>query len=137
MPKLAQLLLRHEDYLNGLAQSTTWVMFQGTAPPLSTIPAQISEQWQISKAEQPASIRLRTVLFQTWASELKSRVEALATDQAKRQEAVRLEALTEADTFHYKKWNPTLRALESVSNIAPLWFDCWRKSFCSASRSRP
>ena len=110
VPKLAQLLLRHEDYLNGLAQSTTWVMFQGTAPALSTIPAQatISEQWQITKVEQPASIRhpLRTVLFQTWASELKSRVEALATDQAKRQEAVRLEALTEPDTFHYVEPHP-------------------------------
>ena len=82
--KVAQLLLRHEDYLNGLAQSTTWVMFQGTSPPLSIIPAQarISEQWQITKTERPSSIRhpLRTVLFQTWASELKARVESLDTD---------------------------------------------------------
>ena len=81
--------------------------------------ARVAEQWQ---AETPETIRhpLRTVLLQTWASELKTRVEALATDPAKRQEAVRLQALTEPDTFHYKKWNPTLRALENVTNLAPL-----------------
>eukprot|EP00439_Symbiodinium_sp_Y106_P057591 s2999_g8.t1 len=108
VPKLAQLLLRQEDYLNGLAQSTTWVMFQGTAPALSTIPAQatISEQWQITKVEQPASIRhpLRTVLFQTWASELKKQYDWKPSQSQTR-------SIT---------WNPTLRALESVSNIAPL-----------------
>ena len=122
--KVAQLLLRHEDYLNGLAQSTTWVMFQGTSPPLSIIPAQarISEQWQITKTERPSSIRhpLRTVLFQTWASELKARVESLDTDPDKKQEAIRLGALEEPNTFHYKKWNPSLRALETITTVALL-----------------
>ena len=81
--------------------------------------ARVAEQWQ---AETPETIRqpLRTVLLQTWASELKTRVEALATDPAKHQEAVRLQALTEPDTFRYKTWNPTLRALENVTNLAPL-----------------
>eukprot|EP00439_Symbiodinium_sp_Y106_P015496 s7930_g2.t1 len=122
--KVAQLLLPHEDYLNGLAQGTTWVMFQGTSPPLSIIPAQarISEQWQITKTERPSSIRhpLRTVLFQTWASELKARVESLDTDPDKKQEAIRLGALEEPNNFHYKKWNPALRALETITTVAPL-----------------
>ena len=51
--KAAQLVLRHEDFLTGLAQSTSWVMFEGTAPPLSTIAAQakVAEQWRNMKEE--------------------------------------------------------------------------------------
>ncbi|CAE7711544.1 unnamed protein product [Symbiodinium sp. CCMP2592] len=124
---VARLLLRHEDQLTGLAQNTTWIMFQGTVPPLTPVPAQmrIGEQWQLTKTESPAALKhpLRTVLFQTWLSELKVRVEELGTDQVKYQEAVRLGALSEPNTFHYKKWSPTLRALESVTDRAPLTAD--------------
>ncbi|CAE7463389.1 Pol [Symbiodinium natans] len=118
--KVVQLVLRHEDFLTGLAQSTSWVMFEGTAPPLSTIAAQakVAEQWHNMKEESPESIKLplRTILFQTWASELKTRLEALITDPASRQEAVRLQALTEPDILKYKR----LRALEDVDTKAPL-----------------
>ena len=62
------------------------------------------------KEDDPASLKqpLRTVLFQTWASELKSRILALETDNARRQEAVRLNILTEP------------RALVDESSVAPL-----------------
>ncbi|CAE7236089.1 Pol [Symbiodinium sp. CCMP2592] len=124
---VARLLLRHEGLLTGLAQNTTWIMFQGTAPPLTPVPAQmrIGEQWQLTKQESPAPLKhpLRTVLFQTWLTELKQRVEELSTDPARRQEALRLQALSEHDTFHYKKWNSNLRALESVTDRVPLKVD--------------
>ena len=35
--QMAALLLRHEDQFGVLAQSTAWVMFMGTAPPLSVV----------------------------------------------------------------------------------------------------
>ncbi|CAE7699667.1 unnamed protein product [Symbiodinium microadriaticum] len=113
----------HEDYLNGL-QSSTSVMFQGTAPPLSALTVQhkIGVEWQKMKEDDPASLKqpLRTVLFQTWASDLKSRILALETDNAHRQEAVRLNILTEPVNFRYVRWSPERRALVDEPSVAPL-----------------
>ncbi|CAE7880982.1 secG, partial [Symbiodinium necroappetens] len=104
--KMAQLMLRHEDFHTGLAQSTSWVLFEGTVPPLSTIAAQarIAQEWHRMKRDTPESIRqpLRTILFQTWAAELKGRLESITKDPACRQQALGLQSMEEPDLFPYK-----------------------------------
>ena len=122
--KMAQLMLRHEDFHTGLAQSTSWVLFEGTVPPLSTIAAQarIAQEWHRMKRDTPESIRqpLRTILFQTWAAELKGRLESITRDPASKQQALGLQAMEEPDLFPYKKWNAAHRALENIPNQTPL-----------------
>ena len=122
--KMAQLLLRHTDALNGLEQSTSWVMFQGTAPPLTVVElqARVGAEWQQVKATNPSAVTqpLRVTLWQTWASELVKRIQALNDDPTQRQEAARLNILTEPDCFKYVKWNPTTRAMENRDELAPL-----------------
>ena len=112
--KMAQLLLRHEDFITGLSQSTSWVLFEGTAPPLSAVGAQarLGQEWHRMKRDSPESISqpLRTILFQTWAAELKNRLEAISRDPASKQQALGLQAMEEPDLFPYKKWNATHRA---------------------------
>ena len=122
--KMAQLMLRHEDFITGLSQSTSWVLFEGTAPPLSAVGAQarLGQEWHRMKRDSPESISqpLRTILFQTWAAELKNRLEAITRDQASKQQALGLQAMEEPDLFPYKKWNATHRALENIPNRTPL-----------------
>ena len=122
--KMAQLLLRHADALNGLEQSTSWVMFQGTAPPLTVVDlqARVGAEWHQLKATNPSAVTqpLRVILWQTWASELVKRIQALDTDQGQRQEAIRLNILTEPNCFKYVQWNPAQRTLVSRDDQAPL-----------------
>ncbi|CAE7817040.1 secG [Symbiodinium necroappetens] len=122
--KMAQLLLRHEDFITGLSQSTSWVLFEGTAPPLSAVAAQarLGQEWHRMKRDSPESIRqpLRTILFQTWAAELKGRLEAITQEQASKQQALGLQAMEEPDLFPDKKWNAAHRALGNIPDRAPL-----------------
>eukprot|EP00439_Symbiodinium_sp_Y106_P002063 s9624_g1.t1 len=122
--KMAQLLLRHADALNGLEQSTSWVMFQGTAPPLTVVDlqARVGAEWHQLKATNPSAVTqpLRVILWQTWASELVKRIQALDTDQGQRQEAIRLNILTEPNCFKYVQWNPAQRTLVNRDDQAPL-----------------
>ncbi|CAE7477785.1 secG [Symbiodinium sp. CCMP2592] len=122
--KVAQLLMRHTDVINGLEQSTKWIMFQGTAPPLTVVDQQvrIAEEWHRLQETNPSQISqpLRVVLWQTWASEMIERINQLSSDQAHRQEALRLGILTEPDCFKYVRWNPQSRALEPENHVAPL-----------------
>ncbi|OLP80087.1 hypothetical protein AK812_SmicGene39535 [Symbiodinium microadriaticum] len=62
----------------------------------------------------------RTILFQTWAAEVKGRLEAIMRDQASKQQALGLQAMEEPDLFPYKKWNATHRALENIPDRMPL-----------------
>ncbi|CAE7353220.1 secG [Symbiodinium sp. CCMP2592] len=122
--QIAQLVLRHADAINALEQSTTWIMFQGTAPPLTAVDLQaaIATEWHQLKDNNPSAVTqpLRVILWQTWASELVKRLQLLTTDQERRQEAVKLQILSEPDCFKYVKWNSTQRRLEPIESIAPL-----------------
>ncbi|CAE7240529.1 secG, partial [Symbiodinium sp. CCMP2456] len=121
---MAQLLIRHDNFWNGMQTSTGWIMFLGTAPPLTTLPLlhQIGTEWHRMKAEEPASLQqpMRVILYQTWANEMRKRVHELQTDQEKMQEAVRRGILTETGHFKFVQWNKEAQALREVTSIAPL-----------------
>ncbi|CAE7192336.1 unnamed protein product, partial [Symbiodinium sp. CCMP2456] len=121
---MAQLLIRHDNFWNGMQMSTGWIMFLGTAPPLTTLPLlhQIGTEWHRMKAEEPASLQqpMRVILYQTWANEMRKRVHELQTDQDKMQEAVRREILTDTGHFKFVQWNKEAQALREVPSIAPL-----------------
>jgi len=121
---MAQLLIRHDNFWNGMQMSTGWIMFLGTAPPLTTLPLlyQIGTEWHRMKAEEPASLQqpMRVILYQTWANEMRKRVHELQTDQEKMQEAVRRGILTETGHFKFVQWNKEAQALQEVPSIAPL-----------------
>ncbi|CAE7221018.1 unnamed protein product [Symbiodinium sp. CCMP2456] len=121
---MAQLLIRHDNFWNGMQTSTGWIMFLGTAPPLTTLPLlhQIGTEWHRMKAEEPASLQqpMRVILYQTWANEMHKRVHELQTDQDKMQEAVRRGILTDTGHFKFVQWNKEAQALREVPSIAPL-----------------
>ncbi|CAE7314488.1 unnamed protein product, partial [Symbiodinium sp. CCMP2592] len=122
--QVVQLLLRHADALNSIEQSTTWILFQGTAPPLTVVDAQaiIAEEWNRLKTSNPSAITepLRVVLWQTWASEFIKRLQTLDTDPNQRNEAIRLQILTEPDCFKYVRWDPSQKRLIPQDTLAPL-----------------
>ncbi|CAE7269405.1 secG [Symbiodinium sp. CCMP2592] len=122
--QVVQLLLRHTDALNSIEQSTTWILFQGTAPPLTVVAAQatIAEEWNKLKTSNPSAITqpLRVVLWQTWASEFIKRLQLLDTDLNQRNEAIRLQILTEPNCFKYVRWDSSQKRLIPQDNLAPL-----------------
>ena len=79
-------------------------------------------EWHQLKATNLSAITqpLRVILWQTWASELIKRIQAVGSDPSQRQEAIRLRILTEPDCFKYVRWNPTQRTLEPQEDQAPL-----------------
>ncbi|CAE7221965.1 RXLR78, partial [Symbiodinium sp. CCMP2456] len=121
---MAQLLIRHDNFWNGMQMSTGWIMFLGTAPPLTTLPLlhQIGTEWHRMKAEEPSSLQqpMRVILYQTWANEMRKRVHELQTDQEKMQEAIRRGIITETSHFKFVQWNKEAQALQEVPSIAPL-----------------
>ncbi|CAE7236368.1 secG [Symbiodinium sp. CCMP2592] len=122
--QVVQLLLRHADALNSIEQSTTWILFQGTAPPLTVVDAQatIAAEWNRLKSSNPSAITqpLRVVLWQTWASEFIKRLQLLDTDQNQRSEAIGLQILTDPDCFKFVRWDPSQKRLIPQDNLAPL-----------------
>ncbi|CAE7915602.1 unnamed protein product [Symbiodinium necroappetens] len=74
-----QKYTRHEDQLNSIAQSTSWIMFQG-------------QEWRRMQEESPEAIKM----------------------------PAGKKRFVETDNFRYKRWNPTLRALEDKDSKAPL-----------------
>ena len=93
--QMAALLLRHEDQFGVLAQSTAWVMFMGTAPPLSVVApmAAVANQWHKDQRERPGSLKfpLRVLLFQSFLHSMGQALEKLTHDPAYKAEAIRLE----------------------------------------------
>ncbi|OLP89214.1 hypothetical protein AK812_SmicGene29363 [Symbiodinium microadriaticum] len=103
--KMAQLLLRHEDFITGLSQSTFWVLFEGTAPPLSAVAAQA----RLGQDHIVPKVGCR----------IEGSFGSHHTGPGQ-QQALGLQAMAEPDLFPYKKWNATHRALENIPDRAPL-----------------
>ena len=121
---MATVLLRHEDQLNILKQSTAMVAFLGTAPPLTIVPTlhKVGEQWRATKEADPTALKhpIRLVLFQALIMELKQRVLKLETCQTSFQDAQRLAIVTEQGAFPYQVWNKTTKTPESIQSLQPL-----------------
>ncbi|CAE7189352.1 unnamed protein product, partial [Symbiodinium sp. CCMP2456] len=121
---MATVLLRHEDQLNILKQSTAMVAFLGTAPLLTIVPTlhKVGEQWRATKEADPTALKhpIRLVLFQALIMELKQRVLKLESCQTSFQDAQRLSIVTEQGAFPYQVWNKTTKAPEIVPSLQPL-----------------
>eukprot|EP00439_Symbiodinium_sp_Y106_P018170 s6476_g2.t1 len=121
---MAALLLRHEDQFGVLAQSTAWVMFMGTAPPLSVVApmAAVASQWHKDQRERPGSLKfpLRVLLFQSFLHSMGQALEKLTNDPAYKAEAIRLEILQEQDQLPFLRWNPEVRQVEVLACQMPL-----------------
>ena len=122
--QMAALLLRHEDQFGVLAQSTAWVMFMGTAPPLSVVApmAAVASQWHKDQRERPGSLKfpLRVLLFQSFLHSMGQALEKLTNDPAYKAEAIRLEILQEPDQLPFLRWNPEVRQVEVLASQMPL-----------------
>ena len=74
---MARLLMRHEDALSVLQQSTTWILFLTTQPPGTILPKLFAtaQGWHEMKHNNPDSITqpMRTILWQKLMTELKVR----------------------------------------------------------------
>eukprot|EP00439_Symbiodinium_sp_Y106_P085578 s803_g29.t1 len=121
---MAALLLRHEDQFGVLAQSTAWVMFMGTAPPLSVVApmAAVASQWHKDQRERPGSLKfpLRVLLLQSFLHSMGQALEKLTNDPAYKAEAIRLEILQEPDQLPFLRWNPEVRQVEVLARQMPL-----------------
>ena len=122
--QMAALLLRHEDQFGVLAQSTAWVMFMGTAPPLSVVApmAAVANQWHKDQRERPGSLKfpLRVLLLQSFLHSMGQALEKLTNDPAYKAEAIRLEILQEPDQLPFLRWNPEVRQVEVLASQMPL-----------------
>ena len=107
-----------------LAQSTAWVMFMGTAPPLSVVApmAAVASQWHKDQRERPGSLKfpLRVLLLQSFLHSMGQALEKLTNDPAYKAEAIRLEILQEPDQLPFLRWNPEVRQVEVLARQMPL-----------------
>ncbi|CAE7939737.1 unnamed protein product, partial [Symbiodinium necroappetens] len=124
LQQMATVVLRHEDQLSILKQSTGMVAFLGTAPPLTVIPLlqQVGDQWRTTKESDPTALKhpIRLVLFQAFTMETPSRIQKLDTCPDSHRDALRLSIITETGRFPYQAWNRQTRASETVDTQQPL-----------------
>ncbi|CAE7327609.1 unnamed protein product [Symbiodinium sp. CCMP2592] len=122
--QVAGLALRHEDQFGVLSQSTSWVLFAGTAPPLSVVPAmaKVAQQWSKEQEESPGTLKFphRVILFQCFIFEWGQALEKINQDPTFKAEAIRLEILQEPDQLPYLRWNPEVRQMEVIKDRMPL-----------------
>ena len=106
-----------------LSQSTSWVLFAGTAPPLS-VPsiAAVATQWNKEQKEAPSKIKapLRVIMFQCFVQEWRLALERLESDPDFKAEAIRLEILSASGDLPYLRWNSQTMRAEVLTDKSPL-----------------
>eukprot|EP00439_Symbiodinium_sp_Y106_P049519 s2784_g6.t1 len=106
-----------------LSQSTSWVLFAGTAPPLS-VPsiAAVATQWNKEQKEAPSKIKapLRVIMFQCFVQEWRLALERLESDPDFKAEAIRLEVLSASGDLPYLRWNSQTMRAEVLTDKSPL-----------------
>ena len=111
---LCRVVVRQEDMLNILKQSTSWVIFAKTEAP-SIIPGLVaaSQKWkeEITKQNSPlGNVSLRTTLFWCLLNQLMETFKNLTADQL--QKAKDAGWSTDQGQWVYQKWSPANQTLE-------------------------
>ena len=122
MRLLCRAVVRQEDMLNILKQSTSWVIFAKTESP-SIIPGLVaaSQKWkeEITKPNSSlGNVSLRTTLFWCLLNQLLETFQNLTADQ--QQKAKDAGWSTDQGKWVYQKWSPANQALEQDTTRAPL-----------------
>ena len=117
-----QMVIRQEDTLNILKQSTSWVLFAKTESP-SVIPGLVtaSQKWkeEITKPNsQFGGISLRTTLLWRLLKQLMEIFKNLTEEQ--KQKAKEAGWCTDQGLWVYQKWSPANQALEQETTRSPL-----------------
>ena len=119
---LSQIVVRHEDQLKILKQSTGWVLFAKTAMP-SIVPGMIqaSQKWKTEVVKPGckfAHVSLRAILFWNLVEQLITTIQALTQetlDQAKASGWV-----NEAGAWVFQQWSHENHCLEVDSSRDPI-----------------
>ncbi|CAE7659293.1 unnamed protein product [Symbiodinium necroappetens] len=121
---MARLLMRHEDALSILQQSTTWVLFLTTQQPRTIIPELYStaQAWYDLKQNNAESITLpmRTILWQKLMSMLAQRAQKVLDDQEAQAQAEDLDLYDPNHGFKYQKWDNKEGAMKMIPGKDPL-----------------
>ena len=117
---MARLLMRHEDALSVLQQSTTWVLFQ----PRTILPNlyNAAQAWYDLKQNTPESLALpmRTILWQKLMSILAQRAQKVLDDQEAQSQAVDLDLYDPNHGFKYQKWDNKEGTMKAIPGKDPL-----------------
>ena len=121
---MARLLMRHEDALSVLQQSTTWVLFLTTQQPRTIIPELYSaaQAWYDLKQNNSESLSLpmRTILWQKLMSMLAQRAQKVLDDQEAREQAEDLDLYNPNHGFKYQKWDNKEGIMKAIPGKDPL-----------------
>ena len=121
---MARLLMRREDALSVLQQSTTWVLFLTTQPPGTILPKLFAtaQGWHELKHNNPDSITqpMRTILWQKLMTELKGRAQKVLDDKEAMDQAVQLNLYDPNSGFGYRRWNNKEGMMQPMEDREPL-----------------
>ena len=121
---MARLLMRHEDALSVLQQSTTWVLFLTTQQPRTILPElyNAAQAWYDLKQNTPESLALpmRTILWQKLMSMLAQRAQKVLDDQEAQSQAEDLDLYDPNHGFKYQKWDNKEGTMKAIPGRDPL-----------------